>query len=432
MATGPSPGGRPPSGPTGSRTPSSGSACRSGRGSPCSPRTPSSVPGWDSLPALAAAAPATPPARPVDADDDVYQLYTSGTTGRPKGAVLTHRAVTANCAQIAAMPHRGAPGERTLVVAPLCHAGVVWAAFAPQSWGASVYLQTDFDPVAVMDALETERIGYAALVPSIIQMCLTAVPDAVQRRYPALRLIHTGAAPIAEATLRRTIETFGCDVVVGYGMTEASAGTSAMTPDDTRRGLAGHPELLCCVGRPLPHTEGRIVDRSGAELPVGEIGEIVVRGPQLMRGYWRAPQATAETLRGGWLHTGDAGRLDVDGYLYIADRIKDVIISGGLNVYPQMVEDVLHAHPAVAEAAVIGVPNETWGETVKAVVVARPGMTVDEAALIEFCRGRLGGYQRPRSVDLVAALPRTASGKVRKRRLRELCRAGHEPPMGSP
>jgi acyl-CoA synthetase (AMP-forming)/AMP-acid ligase II len=208
-------------------------------------------------------------------------------------------------------------------------------------------------------------------------------------------------------------------VVVGYGMTEVSARTSAMTPADTARALTDTPHLLSSVGRALRGTSVRIVDAAGQPVPVGEIGEITVRGPQLMRGYWRRPEATTETLRAGWLHTGDAGRLDAEGYLYITDRTKDMIISGGLNVYPRMVEDVLHTHPGVAEAAVIGIPHERWGETVQAVVVPRPGTRVDPAELLAFCRGHLGTHQRPRSVDIVDTLPRTATGKVRKRELRE-------------
>lgn len=378
---------------------------------------------WTDLPAadldtMGAGQPDTPPEQDVAEDDDLYQLYTSGTTGRPKGAVLTHRAVTANTAQIALLPHRGPPGERSLVMAPLCHAAAVWTAFAPISWGASLFIQHDFDAPELIRVLSQERIGYAVLVPTVIQACL-ALPEAAQRRYQDLRLIHTGAAPIAEATLRRAVEVFGCDVVQGYGMTETSAGVSAMTPADTRRALAGRPELLGSCGRPFAGTDVRIVDTHGAALPAGEVGEIVVRGPQLMRGYWHLPEATAEVLDGGWLRTGDAGAVDEEGYLYIRDRVKDVIVSGGENVYSRMVEDVLLAHPAIAEAAVIGVPDEHWGETVKAVVVLRPETQMTEGEIIQFCKGRLGGFQRPRSVDFVDELPRTTLGKVRKRELRE-------------
>jgi acyl-CoA synthetase (AMP-forming)/AMP-acid ligase II len=382
-------------------------------------------PGWVSLAALAQRQDATPPAREASENDDLYQLYTSGTTGLPKGAVLTHRAVTANCAQIAAMPHRGAPGERSLVAAPLCHAGAVWSAFAPQQWGASLVIVDAVNPVELVRTLDEDQIGYASLAPSILHMCLTDVPDVAARSYRHLRLIHTGSAPVPQPLLHRAITAFGCDVVVGYGMTEASAGTSAMTPADTRRGLTDTPRLLASVGRPLPGTQVQIVDAAGTPLPIGEIGEITVRGPQLMRGYWHRPDATAETLRASWLHTGDAGHLDNEGYLYITDRIKDMIISGGLNVYPRMVEDVLHSHPAVAEAAVVGAPDERWGETVRAIVVPRAGALLNPTELLTYCGPRLGTHQRPRSVAIVDALPRTATGKVRKCELRERHRPDH-------
>jgi acyl-CoA synthetase (AMP-forming)/AMP-acid ligase II len=380
--------------------------------------------GWQTLAELTADRPATAPDREVDDGEDLYQLYTSGTTGRPKGALLTHRAVTANMAQIAGGPHRGPAGERALVLAPMCHAGVVWTAFAPLVWGASLWIETDFDPARLVTLLDTERIGYAVLVPAVLQACLTTVPDIADRAYPDLRMILTGSAPISEATLRRVIEVFGCDVVQGYGLTETTAGVSTMTPEDTHRALSKRPDLLASVGRPLAGTEVRVVDVDDRPLPAGQVGEIAVRGPQLMAGYWHAPDATAETLRGGWLHTGDAGRLDADGYLYIHDRVKDMIVSGGENVYPRMVEQVLAEHPAVADVAVIGVPDPRWGETVKAVVVLHPGVTAGETEIIDFCRGRLGGFQRPRSVDMVDALPRNTAGKVLKRVLREPYWAG--------
>jgi long-chain acyl-CoA synthetase len=212
---------------------------------------------------------------------------------------------------------------------------------------------------------------------------------------------------------------FGCDVVHGYGLTESTAALSVMAPEEYHGDPAATSSRLRSVGRALPSTELRIVDDQDRPLPPGQVGEIVARGPQLMRGYWRRPEATAETLRGGWLHTGDVGSLDADGFLYIHDRLKDVIVTGGLKVYPQMVEQVLSGHPAVAEAAVVGVPDERWGESVRAVVVPKAGAAPSEAELIRFCRERLGGFQCPKSVDLVAELPRTATGKVLKRNLRE-------------
>jgi fatty-acyl-CoA synthase len=208
-------------------------------------------------------------------------------------------------------------------------------------------------------------------------------------------------------------------------MTEAAQSLTFLTPADHERALAEDSKLLLAAGRPAPETEVRIVDAADAPVPDGSVGEVVARGPQLMRGYWNLPEATAETLRGGWLHTGDAGVMDSEGYLYIRDRVKDMIVSGGENIYPREVEEVLSEHPAVLEVAVIGVPDERWGETVKAVVALREGMGVTPEQLIAFCRSRLGGFKLPRSVDFAQALPRNAVGKVLKRELRERYWAGH-------
>jgi acyl-CoA synthetase (AMP-forming)/AMP-acid ligase II len=364
------------------------------------------------------AQPEDEPEAVTDPDAPLYQMYTSGTTGRPKGAVLTQRAVVSNIVQIGTAAHRGPPGERSLVVGPMLHAGVVWSALAPLGWGASLYIIDDFEPSEVVRMLDTERIGYAALVPTILRTCVQ-VEGAAERRYPSLRLIHSGSAALSEHTLRRTREIFKCDVTQGYGLSETAAAATVMAPSDTLRGLTDQPDLLASVGKPLLGTHVRIVDERGQKLPAGASGEIEIRGPQLMDAYWKQPGATAETLRDGWLRTGDVGRLDADGYLYIQDRLKDVIVSGGTNIYPRMVEIVLEAHPSVAEVAVVGVPDSHWGESVKAVVVLRAGMDISEQELIDFCRDKLGGFQRPRSVDFLDALPRTASGKVMRRALRE-------------
>jgi acyl-CoA synthetase (AMP-forming)/AMP-acid ligase II len=353
-----------------------------------------------------------------DAEVDLLQIYTSGTTGRPKGAVLTQRAVVSNVLQIGTADHRGPPGERSLVVGPMLHAGVVWSVFAPLAWGASLYILEDFEASHLVRTLDTEHIGYAPLVPTMLQACVR-VEGAAERDYAALRLIHCGSAAIAEDTLRRATSVFKCDFVQGYGLTESTAAATVMSPADTLRGLEQQPELLGSVGRPLLGTSISIVDEHDRPLPAGVAGEILVRGPQVMRGYWKQPRATAETVRGGWLRTGDVGRLDADGYLYIQDRVKDVIVSGGVNIYPRMVERVLEEHPAVAEVAVVGVPDQRWGESVKAIVVLRASMCATETELIDFCRDRLGGFQRPRSIDFVDLLPRTATGKVLRRQLRE-------------
>lgn len=382
--------------------------------------------GWDDYRGWVADQPTTPPDRLITPDHDLYQMYTSGTTGRPKGAILTHGAVTAHLTQLA-LAHGVRPGERVLLVAPLFHvAGANVAAFVSVYVGASLYIQADFKPDEVVRALSEEAIGLGVFVPAMIRMCLTEVPDVAQRAYPSLRLVHYGASPIAEQTLRRAMAVFQCDFSQGYGMTEMTAGIAYLSPADHRRALAEKPDLLLAAGRPMLGTEVRVVDVDDNPVPNGTIGEILARGPQLMKGYWKQPEATAEALRGGWMHTGDAGVMDDEGYLYIQDRVKDMIVSGGENVYPRMVEEVLYQHPAIAEAAVIGVPDERWGETVKAVVVLRQGMTATADEITDFCRGKVGGFERPRSVDFIDALPRTPSGKVLKRVLREPYWAGQQ------
>jgi fatty-acyl-CoA synthase len=345
-------------------------------------------------------------------------MYTSGTTGRPKGAVLQHAAIAANIFQ-ASVAIGGSPGERVLIVAPMYHAAAALTTFFAVARGGCLFIQEDFVPAEVVRVLSEEGIARVTLVPAMIQACLVLVPDVAQRRYDDLRLITYGASPIAEQTLRRAMDVFGCDFIQGYGMTETTALLTYLMPEDHRRALAGRPELLLSAGRPVVGTEIRIVDGGDVPVAAGDVGEICARGPQLMRGYWNLPDATAEALRGGWMHTGDAGRLDADGFLFIQDRVKDMIVSGGENIYPREVEEVLFRHPAVADAAVIGVPDEQFGEAVKAVVVLRDGASATAEDIMEFSRGRLGGYKRPRSVDFVGVLPRNPSGKVLKRELRE-------------
>lgn len=382
------------------------------------------APGWKEYDSWVEACPDSDLETATDDGADLYQMYTSGTTGRPKGAILTHRAVTANAQQLRIAIETGTE-ERVLIVAPLYHAAAALTLFGTVLSGSSLLIQEDFNPVEVVRALSEERITRTTLVPAMIQACLLMVPDIAARKYPDLKLIVYGASPIASETLRRAIEVFGCDFAQGFGMTETTAVLTVLTRDDHRRAMADRPELLLSAGRGLPGTEVRIVDENDNPLPPGTVGEIAGRGDQIMRGYWNLPEASAEALRGGWLHTGDAGRMDADGYVYIEDRVKDMIVSGGENIYPREVENVLFMHPAVADAAVIGVPDAKWGETVKAVVQLKPGAAATAEEIIEFCRGKLAGYKLPRSADFVATIPRNASGKVLKRELREKYWAGH-------
>ena len=374
--------------------------------------------GWNDYRGWVGKQPANPPGQYITADQDLLQMYTSGTTGRPKGAVLTHENVTTNLLQTSPSMALNR-GDRFLIVAPLYHLAAAFSSFCTVSRGGCIYLQEEFNPLEVVRVLSEEKISWSVLVPAMIQACLVAVPDVAQRSYKDLKCIAYGASPIAEETLRRAIDVFKCDFMQAYGMTELSPAATILSPSDHRRGLESKPELLLSAGRAVPGTDLRIVDEDDRPLPNGTMGELLVRGPQVMKGYWNLPDETAEALRGGWMHTGDAGTMDDEGYVYLQDRVKDMVVSGGENVYPRVVEEVLFKHPAIADAAVIGVPDEQWGETVKAVVVLREGASATHEEIIEFCRGQLGGFELPRSVDLVSSLPRGASGKVLKRELRE-------------
>jgi acyl-CoA synthetase (AMP-forming)/AMP-acid ligase II len=380
--------------------------------------------GWAEYAAWQGSQPETAPDRGITDDHDVYQMYTSGTTGRPKGAVLTHGAVTANMEQIT-LEISGGAGARDLIVAPVYHAAAAITCFSAVVWGGTLYIQEDFNPMEVVRALSEEQVAITTLVPAMIQACLVYVPDVEKKDYSSLRTIVYGASPIAEDTLRKAVAVFGCDFIQAYGMTETTAVLTLLLAEDHRRALEDRPDLLLSAGRPMVGTEIKIVDEDDNELPVGQIGEIAGRGPQLMRGYWNLADESAMALRGGWMHTGDAGIVDDLGYVYVQDRVKDMIVSGGENVYPRIVEEVLFKHPAIADAAVIGVPHETWGETVKAIVVLREGQTATPEEIIDFCRDKLGGYERPTSVDFVQNLPRNPTGKVLKRELREPYWEGH-------
>jgi acyl-CoA synthetase (AMP-forming)/AMP-acid ligase II len=374
--------------------------------------------GWQNYYKMIEGHPTTAPNLNISDQHDVYQMYTSGTTGHPKGAVLSHFAVTSNLAQMSSFMD-GQKGQRFLVVAPLYHAAAVLGSFVCIYQKGTIYLQEDFIPSEVVRALSEENITRAGLVPAMIQACLTYVPDIDKKDFSSLKTIVYGASPISETTLKKAIEIFKCNFIQIYGMTETTVALTTLLAEPHKRALESNPGLLLAAGRPVPNTEIRIVDSEDNDLPQGSTGEIIARGPQLMKGYWKRDDANKETLRGGWMHTGDAGYLDKEGFLYVQDRVKDMIVSGGENVYPRAVEDVLFLFPGVIDAAVIGVPDEKWGETVKAIVVVRKGETITSEEIIKFCREKLGGFECPTSVDFVEALPRNPSGKVLKRELRE-------------
>ena len=341
-----------------------------------------------------------------------WQLYTSGTTGLPKGAMLSNLNLLGLIGPLGWEAPELQEGARGLVAMPLYHIGGCGWAMAVLTQGCTAVVMREVVPQELLRVLVEQRVSSAFLVPAVL-LFLTQLPGVEQADFSALRNILYGASPISQDLLLRSIDVFKSRFTQVYGLTETTGAITALRHEDHVGG-----RLLSC-GRPMFAAEIKVVDAFDRELPAGEIGEVVYRGPGLMQGYWRRPDDTAATIRDGWFHSGDAGSMDPDGFLYIRDRIKDMIVSGGENVYPAELESVLMGHPAVADVAVIGVPDERWGETVKAIVVRVPGVELTGEELIDWSRERLAGFKRPRSVDFADAIPRNPSGKILKRALRE-------------
>ncbi len=375
---------------------------------------------WPDFEAWRDANPAKDPMLPLAPDDDVIQLYTSGTTGHPKGVQLTNANYLSAFKSLGDLPiGKYEPDDNVLVAMPFFHVAGVNIGLLVLAQGAHGVVLGDIDPGEILRLIEAKKISYAFLVPAVI-LFLLQHPRAKTVDFSSLKNISYGASPISEEVLRNAQKTFGCEFLQVYGLTETTGAGTFLAPEDHSGG-----KLRSC-GKPAPGNEIRVVDENGRPLPQGEVGEIVIKSPVVMKGYWNKTDATKAAVKNDWFHTGDAGFFDEDGFLYIHDRVKDMIVSGGENIYPAEVENALFGHPAIADVAVIGVPDDKWGEAVKAIVVVKPGVAADPAQIIAWARERIAGYKLPKSVDFTATIPRNPSGKVLRRELRKPYWEGRE------
>ena len=363
------------------------------------------------------------PAATAGPGDIAYLMYTSGTTGGPKGVMISHAAMVEATRMLS---HEGgtSPTDKALIVMPLFHLGGKIEQMNFNLMGAEVVLKAAFDAEDILDTIEKERVTAAHFAPAMIQRLLDVL-EAKPYDVSTLRCVHYASAPMPGPLLRRAIDRMGPVFVQVYGMTECLIGTILKSHQHLRSSPEGERRLRS-AGQPLLGNEVKIVREDGTACDTGEIGEILFRSPTIMSGYWNKPELTAEVVRDGWIHTQDLGFVDGSNFVYVVDRKKDMIISGGENIYSWEVEEALRAHPDVADVAVIAVPDEVWGESVKACVQMRPGRSVSEAELIDYARSKIASYKKPRSIDFVQSLPRLFNGKIDKKALRAPYWRGHD------
>ena len=388
--------------------------------------SPTAYPAWADFAEWRDAQPATDPGVAVSSDDVVVQLYTSGTTGKPKGAMLTHANGTSlrpllDAAGLDWMSVSA--GESVLHAMPFAHIAGVGTVTAAIYAGQHLVITREFDPGLTLDIIETYGLKKMFLVPAALGILLQH-PKAATTDFSSLSAFSYGASPIPLDLLKRGVAVLKCGFAQAYGMTETWGTVVALPPEDH---MPERAHKMAAAGKALPGVELKIIDEAGNTLPCGSIGELAIKSPTNMKGYWNRPEETAKTLIGdGWLRTGDACLIDEEGYVFIQDRIKDMIITGAENVYPAEVESAVYGHADVADVAVVGVPDDRWGEAVKAIVVRQPGTDPSAESIIAFARTKIAGFKCPKSVDFVDALPRNPSGKILRRQLREPYWAGRE------
>ena len=381
---------------------------------------------WDYYPSWRNSKPASAPGLTPLSDDDVIQLYTSGTTGKPKGVQLTNANYNAFFRPAAMLDWSSyAAGEAVMNAMPLFHVAGVNVGVLAAAQGAKTVVLREIDPTAILKLIPEHKIAHAFWVPAVIMM-LVQHKDVDATDFSSLKIVSYGASPIAESLLLDAKRIMNAGFNQLYGLTE-TVGAGTYLPPQAHDPAWG--KLRSC-GVPWPGAIVRCLDKEGNPVPTGEVGEIAIKAGFGRKGYWNRPEATEEAIRGGFFYTGDAGYFDEDGFLYIHDRVKDMIVSGGENVYPAEVENAVFGHPCVADVAVIGVPDEKWGESVKAIVVPKPGETPTADDIIAWAKERIAGYKCPKTVDFVEVLPRNPSGKILRKDLREPYWAGQTRRVG--